>query len=527
MAGLAPDERLDGTAVLVATDAMMVENGLYLMREAESARRSIERLQRLQPRLHRQAETVIARGRGGVLVFVAADAGRVLARLQRAPTAHRLHRAATLVQRLEIHGLSRGHGEQLRAILIHLRLAEDRFEIPSPVANGDGRAGERAAGRAVAVIEADPRHAEFERHHAQLPDRPARHPGQPGTCVNILHIERAGGLVVINSVSPHQRSRARRQGHGLVARQARVGGQQFAVACEVYPVNAEIRIALPPLGLVPPQRRVSSQKFLLVQGIGILPKLAHLPVGVGVLRRRVTHGRDKLNPGALLPAPGRVNDRQLAGLRRVVATENGEHLLRAGNAARMGDGGGRPGIVAVELRLPRAVGVHLKERLHEDLAPVVVVPARVNHAAIVQHLRIDRMHLVEPETPEVAAIPVAGVKVARLCPEATNGLNAARRGEDDVVVRQVSGLVIGEAQARRDLAHEVGGHIQLVEMVVVLIKRLLPREEHALTIPRHRRIADCARGIGHEGTHLAVKPFHLQHAQLRVRQEMAFILRVR
>ena len=193
----------------------------------------------------------------------------------------------------------------------------------------------------------------------------------------------------------------------------------------------------------------------------------------------------------------------------------------------MGDGGGEPGIVAVELRLPRAIGVHLEQRLHEDLAAVVVIPASVSHAAILHHLRIHRMHLVEAETMEIAAIRTASVEVARFRPPAIDGLHAARRGEDDVVVGQVSGFVIGKAQARRDLAHLVGGDIELVQMVIILVQRLLPREQHPLTVPRHRRIAYRPGAVGHQRTQLAVRSLHLQQTQLRVRQEMALVLSVR
>ena len=92
----------------------------------------------------------------------------------------------------------------------------------------------------------------------------------------------------------------------------------------------------------------------------------------------------------------------------------------------MGDGRGGPGIVAVVLGLARAVRVHLKERLGEDLAAVIVIPPRVDDPAVIHDGRIHRMDLIESKPSQKSAVAITGVQIAHLGVEAIHLLNAPR-----------------------------------------------------------------------------------------------------
>ena len=263
---------------------------------------------------------------------------------------------------------------------------------------------------------------------------------------------------------------------------------------------------------------------MVIQRAGVLPELARLAILVDAFGGCLPDGGNELDAVVLLTTFGRIYDCELPGLRRVVTAENRQHLLRAGDAARMRDGGGEPGIVAVELRLPRAVRIHLEQRLHEDLAPVVVVPARVDDAAIIENLRVNGVDLVEAETTEVAAFGVAGVEIANLSPPAVHGLDAAAGSEDEVTVGKVGRLVIGEAKTGGHLADLVGGDVQFINMVVVFVEGFLPGKQNAPAIPRNGGVADCASGIGNQGADFAVSSVHFEQTEFGAGAEVPFLL---
>ena len=271
-------------------------------------------------------------------------------------------------------------------------------------------------------------------------------------------------------------ARAGNQGRRLRASDSRVRNQQLAPARHVHPINAERRIAPASWRSIPPKGRISHQAFLAAQRIWVLPEFPLLPVGIDALGRRLADWGDELDAAVPLAAPGGVNDRQFARLRRMVAAQDGQDLLRAGDAPRMGDGGREPAIVSVKCGLPGAVRIHLKEGLGENLAPVIVIPSGINHAAIIQDLGIEGVDLVKAEAAQESALRVAGVEIADLRPPAIHRLHATRRSKHDVVVRQVRRLVVRKAQARSNLRNLVGRYVQFVEVIVILVERLLPRE---------------------------------------------------
>jgi len=271
---------------------------------------------------------------------------------------------------------------------------------------------------------------------------------------------------------------------------AGVGDEKLAMAVGVHPVDPEAWLEAVEPGVVlsgaagdlPSGRRVSDQELGLGERVGILEEVAVLAIGVDALGQRLADRRDELHAlGLLLPA-ARIDDRELAGLDRVMPGGDGDGLVGARDGPRVEQCGGEPGVVAVVLGLGRAVGVHLEQPLGEDLATVAVVPARVEHAAVVGDCWVVVVDLVEGQAAEVPAVSVACVEVADLGPPAVDRLDAAGGVEDDGAIGQVRALVVGEAQAVGELPDAARGEIHLVEVVVILAVGLLPREQHPLPV---------------------------------------------
>ena len=105
------------------------------------------------------------------------------------------------------------------------------------------------------------------------------------------------------------------------------------------------------------------------------------------------------------------------------------------------------------------------------------------------------MDLVECQPAKEAAIAVARVQVAHLRPPAIDGLHAAGGTEDDLAVRRVNPLIVGETQAKGQLPHPAGRGIELVEMIVILVQRFFPGKQHFLPVVGDVGIAEHAAGI--------------------------------
>ena len=213
-------------------------------------------------------------------------------------------------------------------------------------------------------------------------------------------------------------------------------------------------------------------------------------------------------------------------LRRVVSRKDSQHLLRAGDAARVEDGRGEVRGVAVELLLVCAVRVHLEERLRIYLTAVVVFPARVRDGAAARmNLRVVAVHLVEADAAHELAVAVHQEHVARAHVPAVHVLKAARGAEHDVAVRKIDSLVVGHALSERQLTHGACRHVHFVEMVVVVAGGLLPREEDALAVVRNVRVAYHAVVVVDQRRLPDVQPFvQRQHAQAGAGLEVELLL---
>jgi hypothetical protein len=232
------------------------------------------------------------------------------------------------------------------------------------------------------------------------------------------------------------------------------------------------------------------QELRLAQRIRILELVAGLAVlidmdGVGLANRG-----DELGAVVLLPPLSRVEDAELPVLVGVMAREDADDFLRAGDGAGVQGRRREPRVVAVESGLAGPVGKHLPEALYENLSAVVVFPPRVEDAAVGRHGRKVRVDLVVPQPPQVSPVAVAGVEVRDLGPEAIDGLHAPRGTENDVAGRQVRAFVIGVPEAEGELPHFAVGRGHLVEVVVVLAVGFLPREKDPLAVVRDVRVAE-------------------------------------
>ena len=274
----------------------------------------------------------------------------------------------------------------------------------------------------------------------------------------------------------------------------------------VHEVDAEPLLAARPEG---------HQVVILVQRIGILPLVAFLPVLVDLDRiAGLLLGRNQEDAARLLPSEGRIDDGELALLGRVVAGQHGEDLGRVRDAPRVQDGRREIRVVAVELGLVRAVRVHLEQRLRIDLAAVVVLPARVGDQAVARvDLRVVGVHLVEADPAHEPAVAIHQEHVAHAHVPAVHVLEAAGGTEHDVAVGQVHALVVRHALPEGQLPDRARRDVHLVQVVVVAPGRLLPREQDALPVVRHVRVADHAV--------LVAQQHRLPRAQIVVQFEQA------
>jgi len=409
-----------------------IEDRLDLAEEAEPPRRAVERLERPRPGGHRLAEASDRRGR--VLVLVAADARGGLARLERDPAPHRLDHMPLGVERLEVERRSRRDREAGRAVLVDPGRAQDSLHVPRPL-DRDRRAGQRRARRPAVLVAADPGRAKLEGNHAQGPDRLAIHALQSRAAKHVVQIDGGRRRAVIDAAGTGRRLGPWGQRHRLTAGNARVRRQKLPLPIDRHPIDPE------PLRPIGPERH---QELRLAQRKGILELVAGLPVRVHVNRRRRTHRGDQSRPLVLLAPAARVESPQPALLERVMPAENAHDLARPRNRPRVENRRGKPRVVAVDLRLAAAVGIHLEQPLGIDLPPVVVVPAGIEDAAVGSHSRVVGVHLIEGELPQVPALQVAREEVAHLGPPAIDRLYAARGIEEDVAAGQVNPLVVGE-----------------------------------------------------------------------------------
>ncbi len=509
----------------LAADAVTVEDRLNFLGETETARRAVEGPQRFRPLTQRLRQRQAGHG-AAVLVLVAAHARGVLARLERGPAAHRLHHAAALVQQLEVDRRPRRDFEEDRAVLADGGVAHNPFRIPRAVADGHRRADQGPTARPAVAVGADARRAELQRHHAQRLDCAPVDARQARPGIYVLDVEGSGCVAVIDQARTHPARGARPHGNGLAAGQAGIVHQPLAGPAAGHPVDPEPRPERP-FGPAPADGMIGHQVLGPAQRVRILKQFAFLPEGIDLHRGRVADRGDQLRAGVLLAAFRRVDQNQFARLPGMMARGDGRDFLSPRHAASVQNRGGEPRVAAVEVTLVGPVGVHLQQRLRIDLPAVVVLPTRVQDAAVVRDRRIIVMDLIECQPPQETAVAVAAVQIADLGPPAVDDLHAAGRVEDDVAVRQVGGFVIRDAQAAGQLPDGPRCQVHLVQMVVVFAVGFLPGEQHAAAVVGHIRIADHAARIVDQRLDAQLVAVPACQAKRRAGDEMAFRLRVR
>jgi hypothetical protein len=187
--------------------------------------------------------------------------------------------------------------------------------------------------------------------------------------------------------------------------------------------------------------------------------------------------------------------------RRPSAGSNSTKLAHPRHAVMPGDhrrhlrrmAGDRPGVegrigpqrvAGVVLHLPRAVRVHVEQQPREIVRRIRVLPAGVQHAAVVQHRRAPVVVLVETQLARVAAVGVRQEQVGDhvAAADAGHAGEAPCRTEDDPAVGQVAGVVVVHVRllASRDLPQPRAVGADLPDLPAAVVAG--HREQHAVGI---------------------------------------------
>ncbi len=149
--------------------------------------------------------------------------------------------------------------------------------------------------------------------------------------------------------------------------------------------------------------------------------------------------------GGLEAPPGRVEQHQLAHPRVVVmAADHGDDLGRMPrNRPGVEERIGPVRVAAQVLHLLGAVRIHVEQQPRVGVRRVGVLPAAVQHAAVVQHRRAPVVFLVEAQLADVLAVGVHAVQDGdvRAAVHARHADEAGRGGEQDPAVGQIAGVV--------------------------------------------------------------------------------------
>ena len=288
-----------------------------------------------------------------------------------------------------------------------------------------------------------------------------------------------------------RRDRTLGQRERLPATDRRVEREEFAVPRRVEPVDAE-RNAVPFAVRTAAFREISDQEVRFVERVRILEQFADLPVSVDSLRRGFANRGDQRRALVFLRPLRTVDHHQLAVLVGVVPGRDRDHLAGSRNAASVHHRRREIGVVPVKFRLAGAVDVHREERLRVNLPAVVVIPTGVNDATVLDDLRVVDRYLVDRNAAEEAALRVARVKVRNLRPPAVGDLRATGRAEEEIAVREVNRLNVGDAETERDLTRLFRFNIVFVEVEIVFREALAHRENDSFAVPRDVGVANRA-----------------------------------
>ena len=184
-------------------------------------------------------------------------------------------------------------------------------------------------------------------------------------------------------------------------------------------------------------------------------------------------------------AAGRIEDHQLTHTRMVVmaANDRDDFAQMSRNRSRVEERI-RPVRVATVVRLLLgAVGVHVKQQAGVRVGRVGVLPAGVEHATSVEHGWTPVMFLIETELADVCTIRIHHIQIRhmRRAVDAGNTHKRGRRCEDDLVTRQIAGVVtihIGLLAGNLTQLRTIGADLEHLPVAVVAGHR----EQHPLGV---------------------------------------------
>lgn len=186
-----------------------------------------------------------------------------------------------------------------------------------------------------------------------------------------------------------------------------------------------------------------------------------------------------------------------------------QHVARLGDRPRVDHDDPRMHVAKID-HLAGAVGVDCPQVMELDLAPVHVLPARVQDPSIGQHGRSVVVFRIVRNSLNVAAIGVAPMQHTDLRLPAIDPALAASRNKNNAAVRQVAGLVVIKL-TRRQLCQTRSVQVDLVKVIEIRVSFAV-RKEHLLRVVVDRRIAHgAALGI-EQHRHLAT--LQIQFAEL-------------
>ena len=193
--------------------------------------------------------------------------------------------------------------------------------------------------------------------------------------------------------------------------------------------------------------------------------------------------------------------------------QNGDQFIRAGDGTGVTDHGWEPGVISVVFCLTRSVRAHLKKRLRIQLSAIVIIPARIRDASVVQDTRMRGVDLIEPEPTQILPVLVARVQITDLRLPAINRLHTARRNKNNVAVWEVTGLIISHPFPERQLTDfaRLSIHLEQVKIVVIDGGSFLPGKQDFCSIKRNIDIADNPRFIFEQRFHFAC--FYIEHTE--------------
>ena len=188
--------------------------------------------------------------------------------------------------------------------------------------------------------------------------------------------------------------------------------------------------------------RLETRKCAVVEREGALVRAADVVAVALVDLADVDLGRQVADAGGGVVAVGDVDDADGAAAGAVVAGEDAEDFGRAGDGARLHEGGRAEHAVAEEAGQAGAVRVDGPEALDRDGGLVHVFPARVDDAAIVQHARGEIVHDVGREPGHARAVALHAMQDADRRHPAIGEARRAGGEEGDAAVGQPAGVVV-------------------------------------------------------------------------------------